>query len=127
MSYENPRIELTDSVINMLRKMAGGNPGAINVLSMLINEDIDKDSAMGGVGNVLSLDTLNIYEDRIWVLFKDVCGENLEKMIAVLRGHQLGILTKHDIDGAISGNGSINTDEILSSVKGQLKYWRSPA
>ena len=122
------RIELTDTTIDVMMKMAGGNPGALTVVTELLKRapDIDKDSAMGGLGPILSLDTLGIYESRIWELYKDVCGQNITKMLAVLRGHQLGFLTQVQIDKAIGSEtergdkSAIDMDEVLLKVNETL-------
>jgi hypothetical protein len=103
----NERISLNDSGMDVLVKMAGGNPGALTVMMGLLKEaeKIDPMNIMGGMGVILSLDTLHIYEERIWMLYKDVCGEDLVKMCAVLRGWQLGMLDESSLNRAIDNNG----------------------
>ena len=73
--------------------MSDGNPGAANVLAMLLKHgaEIDPDAAFGGFGCVLALDTLEIYGSDIWVFYKDVCGQELETMIGCERAVQMGI------------------------------------
>ena len=117
------RIELTDSPIQMLMKMAGGNPGALNVLMQLFEKDaaIDPDSAFGPIGSILSLDTHGIYEHRIWMLYKDVCKEDLVNVVAVLRAVQLGKVSESSMQHAIDNYGEgLNVPECLSMVQAQL-------
>lgn len=90
----NERITLEMSMTDMLIAMSDGNPGAMSIVAMLYREGgaIDPDSALGGLGPILFLDTLGIYGSRIWMLCKDICRNDLRIMIAVLRGCQLGFL-----------------------------------
>ena len=103
------RITLRDTPLSAIAKMADGNPGAVNVMFRMIKEggEIDPDSFMGGIGHILSLDTYKIYGHRIWMLFKDVCGENIEMTVAVLRACHFGFISEFDLNHAIDncGNG----------------------
>jgi len=117
------RIQLTDSTMDVVMKMGEGNPGAITVIMSLLKDaaKIDPDNWMPGLGEILSLDSLGIYGSKIWMFYKDVCKENLTKMCAVMRGHQLGFLTKDAIKVAIENYGKgIDVDDILKKVKEQL-------
>ena len=123
MSYEKPRIQLTDSLVDVVRKMANGNPGAITVLMTMLKEGqaIDPQGLMGGFGAILNMDTCDIYEDRIWMLFKDVCGENMVNMMAVLRANQLGFLSTKELNAAIDGQGAtLNVADLLEKVMERL-------
>jgi len=123
----NTRIELSDDIYSIMTKMCEGNPGALTVLINLIKETerIDPDAAMGPYAHLLNLDSAGIYGPRIWVLFKDTCGQNLTEMIAVLRGWQLGFVSQEQLDVASSRDGargqtSINVSDILAKVKAEL-------
>ncbi len=122
MSYEHPRIQLTDTVLSAVKKMAGGNPGAITVLMIMIKEvpTIDPQALMGGMGVVMSLDTEDIYEERIWMLYKDVCGQSIVKTLACLRASQLGFISTTQLDQAIDGMGDLDVDDLLVKVKKRL-------
>jgi hypothetical protein len=121
------RLELSDTVESAVSKMSNRNPGAISVcLDMLKNGEGIDPSGMGGLGMLLYLDTLGIYGQRIWLLYKDVCHQDLTTMMAVLRGYQLGIVRENDIlkaiENADSGNRGNNLDlpKILNDVRIQL-------
>lgn len=125
MSYQNPRIKLTDSAMDMLTKMSGGNPGALSVLmkSMEAAPKIDPDSALGPFGPMLQLDTLDIYDSEIWILYKDVCCTDLTLMLALLRAVQLGIMPEMELRGAIHQPQeftSIRGVQLIAAVKEQL-------
>jgi len=117
------RIKKTDTSIAATIKLAEGNPGAMTVCVRIINEGaiIDPDNFLGGIGILLSLDTFKIYGIRIWMLYKDVCRENLPMTIAVLRGCQMGML-KHDVlNHAIDNRGDgIDVEQVYNQVKERL-------
>jgi len=117
------RLELTDSMENVMMKMSDGNPGALTVCMRLLAEsaEIDPDGCLGGLEAILSLDTLGLYGPNIWMLFKDVCGEDLVRTYAVLRGHQLGYVSQNDILHAINNRGDgLDPDIVLAQVQERL-------
>jgi len=87
--------------------------------------EIDPDNIMGGLGYLLDLDTLGIYGTDIYVLWSDICGKNVAKMVTVLRGYQLGYISGTVVVDAshrqdYSGRGMINIEEIYNKVKTRL-------
>lgn len=105
MSYNNPRIDLTDSPMSAITKMADGNPGAVRVLMELFQQwpVIDPDSALGEFSGVLHLDTLDIYGHRIWQFYKEVCQQDLTNMVGLMRANQLGFLPESELIRAVDG------------------------
>lgn len=85
--------------------LGGGNPGALHVCTFLmaVSSKVDPDAVPNGWAPLMTLDMLNVWEERIWYLWKDVCGEDSVNMVALLRACQLGIagVTKPIIDTAI--------------------------
>jgi hypothetical protein len=117
------RIELKDTMIDVITKMSGGNPGALTVCMKILERgaQIDPDDAMGGLGALLSLDTCGIYESRIWMFYKDVCGEDLAKMLAIERSCQLGFISRNTLNHAIDNRGAgIDVDGLVRQVKDRL-------
>lgn len=114
MSYDNPRIKLNDSIQEILINMAGGNPGALTVLINMFKEGgkIDPDDFLGGLGSILSLDSHDIYEHHIWMLYKDVCGQDLTRMFAMLRAVQLGYLAEARLVSAVKDGQTFSAEEI---------------
>jgi len=117
------RIKLSDSIEDVMAKISGGNPGALTVCMNILKhaEEIDPDALVGGLAALLSLDTHGIYDCRIWMLYKDVCGEDLPTMLAVNRACQLGIISKDILNAAIDdyGNG-IDIPDVVRQVKARL-------
>jgi len=119
----NDRIELTDNSFSAIEKLSEGNPGAISVCVNLLKNTahIDPDSAFGGLGSLLSLDSNRIYGSRIWMFYKDFCKENIAFVILSMRAHQLGIITSSQLDSAIDNYGAgIDLNDITEKVKEQL-------
>jgi hypothetical protein len=117
------RIDLSDSILSTITKLSEGNPGAMTVCMQLSTKekDIDKDSAIQGLGSLLSLDTYEIYGADIWMLYKDVCGEDIEKTIAALRSCQLGFTAVSDLKYAIAHYGDgVYMELIMAKVKEEL-------
>ena len=123
-SHGNARIQLTDNVQDVLLKMVEGNPGAVTVCMQLLEKGrkIDPDGFMGGLGIILSLDTHSIYGSRIWMLYKDVCGEHLGRMCGLLRAVQLGFFSDSNLDAMIDGNytGEKTLDGLVVEVQERL-------
>ena len=117
------RLELTDTTSDIIIKMSEGNPGALSVCMQLFTETekIDPDAMLGGLSGILMLDSLGIYGPKIWMLYKDVCGEDIADTITILRGCQLGFITYHQLNYAIQNNGDkLDINNILNKVKEQL-------
>jgi hypothetical protein len=111
------RIELTDSFMSAVMKMSEGNPGAISCIMSIMEStpEIDPHNALGGLGNILSLDTLGIYGPAIYVLWNDQCNRDDRTFIMLLRAYQLGFLDEERIRAAANPNGHrkpISPDEI---------------
>ncbi len=122
-----PRITLQDTGLSACMKMAEGNPGAISVLAQMIRVggDIDPDSFMGGMGALLGLDTHGIYGSRIWMLYKDVCGQDLRIMLALLRSCQLGFLSELNLSKAIDNYGEgIDIPALVAKVEERLPKFK---
>jgi len=118
----NTRITLTDTLQDIVIKLAGGNPGAIRVCCELYKTgaSCDPDSAFGGLSSLLDLDQHSIYESRIWMLYKDVCGQDLTKTHGMLRAVQLGILSPLHLNSAIDGVFPLDPEAVLAEVQKQL-------
>lgn len=120
---KNTRIELNDTMTDVVKKLSEDVPGATAVCMLILKdgENIDPDGAFGGFGILLLLDTFNIYGLKIWKLYKDVCKEDLIKTIAVIRAYQLGIIKKGKLQVAINEHGKgIDVEELYQKVKERL-------
>lgn len=121
------KLELTDTMEDVLFKMSEGNPGALTVCLQIIKDggQIDPDDAMGGIGKLLSLDAMGLHGSKIWMLYKDVCKQDLPKMLALLRGRQLGFVNEAKILHAVENYGDgINVDDICDQVVKRLPRFK---
>jgi len=117
------RVNLTDTIPEVIATLADRNIGAITVLIFMSSEatNIDPQNTFGALGPILLLDSFEIYGSRIWMLYKDVCGEDIIKTIAMLRATQLGILDMEDLHHAIDHRGEgVDVVAILAKVKDEL-------
>lgn len=124
------KIKLTDTLGDVVYKMSEGNPGGMRVCADIIEYggEIDTDAAMGGIGIVLLLDTYEVYGSKIWMLYKDVCREELWKTIAIMRACQLGIISKDQLHYAIENRGKgIDIEATLNEVLGCLHGFVVPS
>ena len=117
------RIDMHDTEISSIMKMSEGNPGAMSICTRLLREggEIDTDDIFGGLGSILMLDTLGVYGSEIWMLYKDVCGEDLGKMLAVIRANQLDEVSDDIVKHAIQNRGNgLDVNACVEFVKGRL-------
>lgn len=87
------RLELSDTGMDVIGKMAEGNPGAISAMMNILekHESIDPQSMMGGLGALMILDTWEIYGTDIYVLWSDKCNRDVRQMLMIMRATQLGL------------------------------------
>jgi len=81
------KIKLGDSTLDALTKMAEGNPGAAHVLSNLTIRGWGQ--MEGGLMQVCKLDNYGIYGWRIWMCYKDMCEQDIDKLYELLKNNQL--------------------------------------
>ncbi|QSW90730.1 hypothetical protein J0383_07940 [Flavobacterium endoglycinae] len=128
---KNNKIQLGDSTMKAVVKMADGNYGAVTPLLELLESDhIDPDNALGGIGVLLFLDSLGIYGTDLYVLYSDICGQDIVKMIAVLRATQMGIFETWTLKDAcsrqdFSGRDLVPVNELYEKVKERLPRFNS--
>ena len=86
------RIQLSDTIQDIIVKMSDGNPGALGALLELVKNtsEIDPDT-IPGIGHVMALDSHEIYGSHIYILWNDVCGRDIYKFVLLLRATQLGL------------------------------------
>lgn len=124
------RIELNDSVMDIAQKMSEGNPGALSVILRIFSEGgaIDTQDFAGGLGSLLRLDGLGVYGSKIWMLYKDVCSQDLVRLMAVVRANQLGMLSDDVLLASIDNYGrGIDVEDLLEKVKARLDGFDRPA
>jgi len=90
--------KLTDpkmSIMEMIMTMSEYNPGAIEVLSEMLNEPY-------GLLDILSLDSLDIRGFKIWILSKDCCNRDKEKLKRTIKLLRFGLFTQEQIDANLN-------------------------
>lgn len=78
-------LKMTDTGMDVVKKLSQGNPGALSVLCQAINEDPDL-----GFLHLMKLDDMGVYGPLIWLLYKDTFGCNLKAFYFALTRNRLG-------------------------------------
>lgn len=78
------------SIRDMILVMSEGNPGAMTVLVEMLRDP-------RGIFRILLLDTYDIRGSKIWGLYKDCSGENMEKFYKTLEIIRGGAYSKEEI------------------------------
>lgn len=70
------------ALMNRLVELSDGNPGAATTLSTIVNE------RPGEALQVLeTLDAMNIRGSRIWLGYKDYCGQDIDDFVDSVLAH----------------------------------------
>lgn len=103
----NERLDLADTMMSAVMKLAEGNPGAITAIMEMVKMSpvVDPQSVFGAFAPLLSLDTHGIYGSRIWMLYSDACHRNAVDALMLLRCVQMGILPERSLQAAIDYRG----------------------
>lgn len=92
MIERKERITLEMNMQQAIFALSDGNPGAITVLVNILKADPTE-----GFFKLLNFDSFGIYGSKIWIFYKDVCGENLDKMLSVLDEVRSGKLSEDEL------------------------------
>lgn len=88
------RITLDMTIKQAIIALAEGNPGAVTVMCEILKQAPTIDPDCESFLIILQLDSLGLYGSKIWIVYKDICGENMLDMLTALRAHQLGIISE---------------------------------
>lgn len=120
------RLDLNKTIQNVIVDMSEGNPGGLTVLMQIYQntKSIDPDCLLDWMGPFANLDNMECYGHKIWMLYKDICNQNLSKMIAVLRATQLGLTSPSAVIDAIDGRLSLDVDDLTKQVQELLPNFK---
>lgn len=126
MNNPNPRIRLEDTLLDIFSKMSEGNPGAMTVMAQILQHGNEIDPAgFEPVMKILMLDTWGIYGSDIWVLYKNICGQNIANLITLIRAAQLGMIDKPG-KILIEGNPKYDFPSIAKRVTEHISSFNYP-
>jgi hypothetical protein len=114
------RISLSDSTIDIVVKMSDGNPGAMAAMFGLLQE-VEKDIENFSV--ILALDLLKVYGSRLYQLWNDCCGRDINKMIKVLDLCSKGKISKEDFLNHIDQPHGIPFEIETWNICSNCEYW----
>lgn len=120
------KIDLSDNIHSAILKMSDGNFGAVNALTELATktQEIDPENGLGPFGNLINLDSFEIYGTDIYILFNDKCGCDIRKMCLILRATQLGFFPVAKLKEVCSDQSrsiNISDEEFLGIEKEALE------
>lgn len=93
------RISLKQTIEEIIMTMGEGNPGAINFLIEMLQEN-----PMNFIAMIIPLDDLEIYGSDLYVLINDCCNRDLKILEKVISLNRVGLLLEEDIRKQM-GNG----------------------
>ena len=88
-----------DNAIGVAMKMGEGNPGALEFCMELMKLGAD------GLTSILALDCMEVYGERLYMLWNDCCGRDAQKVVRVIKARAHGKISTDDISTHIKGNG----------------------
>jgi hypothetical protein len=96
---QRPRLDITKTLREIIGDMSDGNPGCITFLCSLL-----KNYRHGNpIEYIKTLDYLDIYGSKAYMLWNDCCGRDIEKVELVLQNYSRGYLYDTDIYKHIDG------------------------
>jgi hypothetical protein len=127
MTNHKQRLTLEMTALDAIMALTEGNIGAVTVCTKLLKDGGKIDPlAFDPLVNLMDLDALGIYGSRIWLLYKDVCGQKIGNVVGLLRGWQLGKVSEEKLLEAVGTdetrgkNGAIDVDDIVAKVRLEL-------
>ena len=124
------RITMSMTTQDAIIALSEGNPGALRVCRDIFytGSKIDPDRFSGSAGYLIDLDEYEIYGPRIWMLYKDVCKQEISYAFAILRACQLGQIGVEKVNHAIDNYGEgIDLEEVMKAVQERLpKFNKTP-
>lgn len=110
------RLNIQGTLLENELLFAGGNPGALNALAAIRNEVGIEDFAL----YLMKLDFMELYEDKLYMLWNDSCDRNVKKVIKVMEAFEIGLISKQDIDDRIRNVGRGKSFDDLLETKEKL-------
>ena len=94
------RLNLNDSVMDAIINFSGGNPGALNTLM-----ELQKARENSFVIDLMTLDNMELYESKLYMLWNDCCNRDISKVIRILELYRINKITQKDIDARVKNVG----------------------
>lgn len=83
----NDKIQLTDSVQDVITKLSQGNPWAITVCRELVKAD-----NIMGFFDLLNMDDMGMRGPAIWIAYKDFAKQDIPTLQTAIRNRDAGML-----------------------------------
>lgn len=96
------KINLKDTVQDVIVKLSEGNPGALTTLTELANS---YKNFLDVVPDYLTIDMMGLYGSKLYMLWNDCCNRNIEKFKQIIKLYREGKITSIDIDDRVKNVG----------------------
>ena len=96
MANMNTRITADMTMMDMLITMSEGNPGALTCLMQMLESD------PMAMLDILLFDSMGIYGSKIYMVWNDCCGRNMEKFKKTIQAFREGKFTEQEIHDNLS-------------------------
>ena len=97
MANAKNRITADMTVQDMLLTMCEGNPGALTCMMELLFAGSDT-----GLLDILLFDSMGIYGSKIYMVWNDCCGRDMEKFKKTIQAFREGKFTEQEINENLS-------------------------
>ena len=91
------KIDLHDSMMDIVTKMSEGNPGAMAFVMEVITS-----VEMGLIKIILPCDTIGLYGSKLYMLWNDCCNRNINEVIRVIEAWRTGKISSREILNNVS-------------------------
>ena len=108
------RLQLMDSMYDIIVKMSDGNPGAI---SFIMELKVQYNNDAQWVQALLAFDMMELYGSQLYMLWNDSCDRDCTKVIKIVEAYKRGKITNTDIDERIKNVGYGQKFDDLLEVK----------
>lgn len=97
------KLNFNETFSDVLLKLSEGNPGAMTTLFEIMKAK--NDDEIKYLDTFLVIDTMELYGSNLYMLWNDCCNRDINKVLEVIDGYQLGKITDIDINERIKNIG----------------------
>lgn len=114
------KLSPTDTLQDVMVKLCEGNPGALDCLMRMYQNQNWKVPNMNGFTYIMMFDQMGLYGSRLYQLWNDCCDRDLDQIETVLYNILIGTLSSHDVLSNINqGYGTPFSDLTPIPLKGE--------
>lgn len=95
------------TIVEAVKVIGNGSPGSLKVLYGIYTkaEHIDPYELLGALGYMLMIDAAEMYDEKVWQLYNDVCRNSISLTMAMIKTYHLRMIDRRVLDLAIDNRG----------------------